>query len=169
MGWKNGVEFWLRTVKHRIALHKPVVSWIFRCLEVEILEGSVFLFRHLRLPAEDEEYIWGGGEQFTYLNLREGGTYPIWVREGGVGRNKSSLLTQVPLTEILLLFRAISFSKDNGFKWSRRRLPHHILASAFVFVLSRLPFWPRISSLFRIEIDRQRQSNVEDRHVCNFR
>ena len=40
-------------------------------------------------------YIWGGGEQYSYFNLREGGNYPIWVREQGVGRNKSSTLTQI--------------------------------------------------------------------------
>ena len=49
----------------------------------------------LNLPAENNEYVWGGGEQYTYFNLREGPTYPIWTREQGVGRNKSSLLTQV--------------------------------------------------------------------------
>jgi sulfoquinovosidase len=47
----------------------------------------------VELVAEENEYVWGGGEQFTYLNLR-GRTYPIWVREQGVGRNLSSDLTQ---------------------------------------------------------------------------
>ena len=47
----------------------------------------------LNLPAENSEYIWGGGEQYSYFNLREGPTYPIWTREQGVGRNKSSTLT----------------------------------------------------------------------------
>ena len=45
--------------------------------------------------ATEDEYIWGGGEQYSYFNLREGGNYPIWVREQGVGRNKSSALTQI--------------------------------------------------------------------------
>ena len=31
------------------------------------------------LPAFEDEMIWGGGEQFSYLNLREGENYPIWV------------------------------------------------------------------------------------------
>ena len=31
------------------------------------------------LPAFEDEMIWGGGEQFSYLNLREGEKYPIWV------------------------------------------------------------------------------------------
>ena len=47
----------------------------------------------LDIVAEPDEAVYGGGEQYTYLNLR-GRTYPIWVREQGVGRNKSSLLTQ---------------------------------------------------------------------------
>ena len=36
---------------------------------------------HYSIPAYDDEMIWGGGEQYSYLNLREGGTYPIWVRK----------------------------------------------------------------------------------------
>lgn len=39
--------------------------------------------------------------QYTYLDLRRTGenapTYPIWVREQGFGRNKSSPLTQATL------------------------------------------------------------------------
>jgi len=46
------------------------------------------------LVAEEDEHIFGGGEQYTYLNLK-GRNYPIWVREQGVGRNKSSEVTQV--------------------------------------------------------------------------
>ena len=48
----------------------------------------------LSIVAEENEYVYGGGEQYTYLNLR-GRNYPIWVREQGVGRNKSSTLTQL--------------------------------------------------------------------------
>ncbi|TRY69177.1 hypothetical protein TCAL_05612 [Tigriopus californicus] len=47
-----------------------------------------------RLPSTPEEAVWGGGEQYTWLNMR-GRTYPMWVREQGFGRNKSSLLTQI--------------------------------------------------------------------------
>ena len=38
--------------------------------------------------------MWGGGEQYTYLNMR-GREYPVWVREQGFGRNKSSALTNI--------------------------------------------------------------------------
>ena len=33
----------------------------------------------LNLPAKSDEIIYGGGEQFSYFNLREGERYPIWV------------------------------------------------------------------------------------------
>ncbi|XP_076448676.1 sulfoquinovosidase-like [Babylonia areolata] len=46
----------------------------------------------LRVPALPDERVFGGGEQFTYLNLR-GRVFPVWTREQGVGRNKSSLTT----------------------------------------------------------------------------
>ena len=48
----------------------------------------------LSIVAEPNEFVYGGGEQYSYLNLR-GRNYPIWVREQGVGRNKSSTLTQL--------------------------------------------------------------------------
>ncbi len=46
----------------------------------------------LRLVAEPDEHLWGGGEQFSYFNLR-GRRFPLWVSEPGVGRDKSSQLT----------------------------------------------------------------------------
>ena len=35
-----------------------------------------------RLQSDADEKIYGGGEQFTYLNLK-GRDYPIWIREQG--------------------------------------------------------------------------------------
>lgn len=64
-------------------------------LEKSQIDQAKFNLWFIKLPAAQNEYIWGGGEQFTYLNLRQGGLYPMWTREQGVGRNKSSLLTQV--------------------------------------------------------------------------
>ncbi len=46
----------------------------------------------LRLPAEEDESAWGGGEQFTYLDLRRGPDYPIWVREQGFIRDPEAPL-----------------------------------------------------------------------------
>ena len=46
----------------------------------------------VEIVGDEAEHIYGGGEQYTYLDLK-GRTYPIWVREQGVGRNKSSIVT----------------------------------------------------------------------------
>lgn len=46
----------------------------------------------LRVPAEADEHVWGGGEQMSYLDLR-GRRFPLWTSEPGVGRDKTSLLT----------------------------------------------------------------------------
>lgn len=60
----------------------------------EFMEGMTNINRiWLDIVAEPEEKVFGGGEQYSFLNLR-GRNYPIWVREQGVGRNKSSMLTQ---------------------------------------------------------------------------
>ena len=48
----------------------------------------------LRLKAEADEHVIGGGEQFSALDLR-GKTYPIWTREQGVGRNKLTEITRL--------------------------------------------------------------------------
>ena len=50
----------------------------------------------MELVAEEEEYVWGGGEQFTYLNLR-GREYPIWVREQAGVNIRQSLNAHNPL------------------------------------------------------------------------
>ncbi len=46
----------------------------------------------LRLHADADECVYGGGEQFSYLNLR-GKNFPIFTSEQGVGRNKSTYTT----------------------------------------------------------------------------
>ncbi len=48
----------------------------------------------LRLHAEPQEHVIGGGEQFSALDLR-GRSYPIWTREQGVGRNKLTEITRL--------------------------------------------------------------------------
>jgi alpha-glucosidase len=48
----------------------------------------------VRFSAEKEEHVTGGGEQFSYLDLR-GRRYPIWTREQGVGRNKLTEITRL--------------------------------------------------------------------------
>ncbi|MGK5004327.1 alpha-glucosidase [Janthinobacterium sp. LB2P70] len=46
----------------------------------------------LRLPAEQDEHVWGCGEQMSYFDLR-GRHFPLWTSEPGVGRDKSTHLT----------------------------------------------------------------------------
>lgn len=48
----------------------------------------------IRLEAEPEEHVTGGGEQFSALDLR-GRIFPIWTREQGVGRNKLTEVTRL--------------------------------------------------------------------------
>lgn len=48
----------------------------------------------IRLEAEPEEHVTGGGEQFSALDLR-GRLFPIWTREQGVGRNKLTEVTRL--------------------------------------------------------------------------
>lgn len=46
----------------------------------------------LLVQAEDEEHVWGGGEQMSYFDLR-GRRFPLWTSEPGVGRDKTSPIT----------------------------------------------------------------------------
>ena len=47
----------------------------------------------LKFHAEPGEAVWGGGEQMSYLALN-GRRFPIWTSEPGVGRDKTTELTQ---------------------------------------------------------------------------
>ena len=46
----------------------------------------------VRLLAQPDERVWGGGEQLSHVNLR-GRHWPLWTSEPGVGRDKSTMLT----------------------------------------------------------------------------
>ena len=46
----------------------------------------------LRVHADAEEKVFGGGEQMSYFDMR-GRRFPLWTSEPGVGRDKSTLLT----------------------------------------------------------------------------
>lgn len=48
----------------------------------------------LNFHAEPGEAVWGGGEQMSYLALN-GRAFPMWTSEPGVGRDKSTALTQL--------------------------------------------------------------------------
>ncbi|XP_039270676.2 sulfoquinovosidase-like [Styela clava] len=46
----------------------------------------------LRFVSIANEKIYGGGEQFSFFNMK-GKSFPIWTREQGVGRNKATNMT----------------------------------------------------------------------------
>ncbi len=51
----------------------------------------------ITLPAKAEDAIWGAGEQMSYFNLRGPDSprhFPLWTSEPGVGRDKSTAITQ---------------------------------------------------------------------------
>lgn len=47
----------------------------------------------IRMNVADDETFWGGGEQMSYLALN-GRRFPFWTSEPGVGRDKTTKLTQ---------------------------------------------------------------------------
>jgi len=46
----------------------------------------------LRVEAEQDEHVWGGGEQMSYFDMR-GRRFPLWTSEPGVGRDKTTEIT----------------------------------------------------------------------------
>lgn len=46
----------------------------------------------LRVVADEDEHVWGGGEQMSYFDLR-GRRFPLWTSEPGVGRDKTCEIT----------------------------------------------------------------------------
>ena len=46
----------------------------------------------LRVAADPEEHVWGGGEQMSYFDMR-GRRFPLWTSEPGVGRDKTTEIT----------------------------------------------------------------------------
>ncbi|WP_027487523.1 alpha-glucosidase [Allorhizobium undicola] len=46
----------------------------------------------LRVRAEAGEYVYGGGEQMSYFDMR-GRRFPLWTSEPGVGRDKTTEIT----------------------------------------------------------------------------
>ena len=63
----------------------------FLTMELSLVSGSWNRFR-LRFAAEPHEAVFGGGEQYSFLNLR-GRRFPIMTREQGVGRRYNRPLT----------------------------------------------------------------------------
>jgi alpha-glucosidase len=61
-------------------------------IEFDLLTGAPNRFE-IRLESDAAEHVWGGGEQMSYFDLK-GRAFPIWTSEPGVGRDKSTELTQ---------------------------------------------------------------------------
>lgn len=84
----------------------------------------------LRVQAEREEHVWGGGEQMSYFDMR-GRRFPLWTSEPGVGRDKSTEIT----------FKADVTGKSGGDYWntnypqptyiSSRRYALHVETTAY--------------------------------------
>ena len=55
------------------------------------LDDSINRF-WIRIHAESDEHVWGGGEQMSYFDMR-GRRFPLWTSEPGVGRDKSTEIT----------------------------------------------------------------------------
>ena len=68
------------------------LSWADNILTVEAIDPSIDRL-WLSFHAGPSETVWGGGEQMSYLALN-GRRFPIWTSEPGVGRDKSTALTQ---------------------------------------------------------------------------
>ena len=60
-------------------------------LAIEALDASINRF-WIRIAADLDEHVWGGGEQFSYFDLR-GRSFPLWSSEPGVGRDKTTEIT----------------------------------------------------------------------------
>ncbi|GAK72002.1 alpha-glucosidase [Agrobacterium rubi] len=46
----------------------------------------------VRIKADEDEHVWGGGEQMSYFDMR-GRRFPLWTSEPGVGRDPTSEIT----------------------------------------------------------------------------
>jgi alpha-glucosidase len=84
----------------------------------------------LRVEAETDEHVWGGGEQMSYFDLR-GRRFPLWTSEPGVGRDKTTEIT----------FKADATGRSGGDYWntnypqptylSSRRYALHLETTAY--------------------------------------
>jgi alpha-glucosidase len=87
----------------------------------------------LRLVAEADEHVWGGGEQMSYLDLRDR-RFPLWTSEPGVGRDKASTIT----------FQADREGRAGGDYWNTQ------LPSADLPLLPPLRFACRDNGIHRV-------------------
>ncbi len=60
-------------------------------IEIQALDPLINRF-WMRVAADHDEHVWGGGEQMSYFDMR-GRRFPLWTSEPGVGRDKTSEIT----------------------------------------------------------------------------
>lgn len=99
----------------------------------------------VRLCAEPDEHVWGGGEQMSYFDLR-GRRFPLWTSEPGVGRDKTSPIT----------FQADREGRAGGDYWttnypqptflSSRRYAVHVETTAYAALDFRDAGWHEIET-----------------------
>lgn len=62
-------------------------------LYIDFEESTGSINRYwIRIDADEDEKVYGCGEQMSYFNLR-GRNFPLWTSEPGVGRDKSTYIT----------------------------------------------------------------------------
>ncbi len=107
------------------------VSGDSRNARIEFDAGDASINRiWLRVVAEPDEHLWGGGEQMSYFDLR-GRRFPLWTSEPGVGRDRTTEIT----------FRADAAGNAGGDYWttnypqptylSSRRYALHVETTAY--------------------------------------
>lgn len=75
---------------------------------IAVLADDALLNRvWIRIPAEEGEHVWGGGEQMSYFDMH-GRRFPLWTSEPGVGRDKTTEIT----------FKADVTGKSGGDYWN---------------------------------------------------
>jgi alpha-glucosidase len=99
----------------------------------------------LRIPAEPDEHVWGGGEQMSYLDMRHR-HFPMWTSEPGVGRDKTSPIT----------FQADRDGRAGGDYWttnypqptflSSRRYAVHVETTAYAALDFRDADWHEVEA-----------------------
>jgi len=70
-----------------------IVSIVDDCLNIEFNQKDELINRvWLRICSDEQEAVWGCGEQMSYFNLK-GRHFPLWTSEPGVGRDKTTYVT----------------------------------------------------------------------------
>lgn len=89
-GRRSMSDWWL--VENGVAFDGLTMTWHDAGLTITAQDPTCNRL-YIAFHAEAGEAVWGGGEQLSYLALN-GRRFPMWTSEPGVGRDKSTTLTQ---------------------------------------------------------------------------